>query len=242
MCPAETSLARAVAEKYDVAQRLYTKLWTPTASHYFDQGVYRWLAGQLDPIAPCRVLDVGCGTGHGLVALYQVHGPCLEVVALDENLSCLKEARGRLETQGIPVDLLTRFSPRTRTPYGYVHETEPLPMATDALCVLVESDVANDPYLEPWLEEGSPFDVVTLWFTGTHTYRQFSAASKVTGVSNDEEHRLFVQRMVHRLAAKALRPEGVLQICDRVVGSLSDMETDATLNVHCHAALGHRRG
>ena len=223
-------------EKYDLAQQLYAEIWTPSADHYFDRGIYHWLASMLEPVRPARVLDIGCGTGHGVLALYEVFGVDLEVVALDENLACLREAKERIQSRNLPVELLTRFSPRELSPIGYVHDIAPLTVEAGARCVLVESDVVVDPYLERWLEEENSFDAVTLWLTGTHTYRQHSAASHAAEIGNDEEHRLFVQGMAHRLAATALRPGGVLQISDRGMAQVSEIDAAELLDRYCGLA------
>ena len=102
--------------------------------------------------------------------------------------------------------------------------------------VLIESDVVIDPYIERWLEAGDGFDAVTLWLTGTHTYRQHSAASHVTAIENDGEHRVFVQRMAHGLAAKALRPGGVLQIGVRGMAQMSEIDAGDVLRRYCELA------
>ena len=223
-------------QRYELAQQLYAEVWSPTANHYFDRGIYHWLAGLLEPVCPRRVLDIGCGTGHGVLALYQVLGDKLEVVALDENLACLREAKKRIESRKLPVQLSSRFSPRELSPIGYVHDIAPLTVDAGTQCVLIESDVVIDPYLERWLEEGDEFDAVTLWLTGTHTYRQHSAALQVAEIANDEQHRLFVQGMSHRLAAKALRKGGVLQISDRGVARKSEIDEGELLASYCQRA------
>lgn len=70
-------------KKYQAAQEIYAKLWEGTSRHHFESGVYHWLAEQLRPLGPKKILDVGCGTGQSLVAIHEVLEE-VEVVAIDE--------------------------------------------------------------------------------------------------------------------------------------------------------------
>ena len=71
-------------QKYAAAQDVYARNWVGTAQHNYEDDVYHWFAEALAGYSPKRILDVGCGSGHGLVALREVLGPDTQIVALDE--------------------------------------------------------------------------------------------------------------------------------------------------------------
>src|SRR5690242_4800546 len=76
-------------DQYRAAQDVYSRNWTLTAEALFEQGVYHWMSELLLPLKPQRVFDVGCGSGHGIRAMYEVLGAELQVLSVDENSACL---------------------------------------------------------------------------------------------------------------------------------------------------------
>lgn len=224
----DTSLAD---QKYAASQAVYARNWTLTAQHHFKGGVYRWLAEQIANAKPKRILDIGCGSGHGLIALREVLGPDLQIVAIDENRSCLQTARETLRRNGVEADLVNRMSVM-RTSEGYDHIAAPLSLPTDAACVLVESDVCNDPYLRPALQASGPFDAVTIWLTGVHVLRQENVNVRAHGIESDGAHRLYVQNATYELADLVLRPGGVLQVGDRGMAPETPTLRADTLQAH----------
>lgn len=203
-------------QKYAASQAVYARNWKGTAQHHFDGQVYHWLAEQLADSKPKRILDVGCGSGHGLLAMREVLGPDVQIVAIDENRACLQEARETLGRRGVEAQVVTRMA-ISRTPRGYDHVAEALDFSSDAGCVLIESDVCNDPHLIPALLASGPFDAVTIWLTGVHMLRQENVNVLAHGIDSDGAHRLYVQNATYELADSVLRPGGVLQVGDRGV-------------------------
>lgn len=200
--------------KYQAAQEIYAKLWDATSRHHFESGVYHWLAEQLRPLGPKRILDIGCGTGQSLVAIHEVLAEGVEVVGIDENLACLKRAETVLARHGVDCRLERRFFAERLTGDGYDYDVGPMTIERGATDLLIEADVTNDPFLEGALEESGPFDAVTVWLTGTHVARPHHVAVRRARVSSDAEHRLFVQNTVYELADGVLRSGGWLQVCD----------------------------
>ena len=201
-------------QKYAAAQAVYARNWKGTAQHHFDNRVYHWLAEQLADYRPKRILDVGCGSGHGLIALREVLGADVQIVALDENRACLQETRETLRRNGVDVQVVTRMSV-SRGPRGYDHVAEPLAFPSNAGSVLIELDICNDPYLPQALQASGTFDAMTIWLTGVHMLRQENVNVRARGVDSDGAHRLYVQNATYELADVVLRTGGVLQVGDR---------------------------
>ena len=211
-------------EKYAVAQRIYATNWKITSQSHFNNGVYHWLAEQLADYSPKRILDIGCGSGHGLVALRDVFGADISIVALDENRTCLQAAKDILrEKQGIDAELVTRMSV-SLTAHGYAHEVDssPLVLENGSPCVLIESDICNDPYLSLALRSLGPIDAVTIWQSGTHMMRYNNVNVRKQGIDSETKHRLYVQNATYELADEVLRTGGVLQVSDR--GEMPDTD------------------
>src|SRR5947207_465711 len=49
----------------------YIQSWRTSADSIEKQGGYRWMAEQVLCEKPARLLDIGCGVGHGLAALLE---------------------------------------------------------------------------------------------------------------------------------------------------------------------------
>src|SRR3954464_9763491 len=78
------AFATAAAEK-----AAYLDYWRHNATSLALQGCYGWMAAQLDFLKPKRILDIGCGTGEATLALFQRFSP--DIIAIDENMSCLRQ-------------------------------------------------------------------------------------------------------------------------------------------------------
>ena len=220
------------SKKYRAAQDIYAKLWDATSRQHFEAGIYHWLAKQLQPLGPSRILDIGCGTGQALVAIHEVFAEGVEVVAIDENLACLKRAKSVLARHDVDCRLERRFFAERVTEFGYDYEVQPMSIERGTTDLLIEADVTNDPLLEDALKESGLFDAVTVWLTGTHVARQDHVTVRRAGVSTDAEHRLFVQNTVYELADSVLRSGGWLQVCDRMQTPATDALVEDVLATH----------
>lgn len=197
--------------------REYATAWSENAEAYAEQGVYDLLADQLfvrDGIG--RILDIGCGLGHGLAALRHHLAPIGgQIFAIDENPECLAEAAVRLD---IPTDdgnldrIVQELLPdgRYRATYrpGSLHVRTPV--------MLVQSDLMlHDAELSDVLDAADPLDAVTLWFSGVHKARSATALARHFELNSDAEHRMQVEDLALDLAAARVRPGGCLQIVVR---------------------------
>ena len=120
----------------------------------------------------------------------------------------------------------------TPTSVGYAQNADPFTFKGHASCVLVESDVCNDPFLLSALKTLGLFDAVTMWLTGTHMLRQHNVNVLQHGIGSDGDHRLYVQNAAYELADKVLRPGGVLQVCDRGETPGDDVLCQDILDAH----------
>ena len=218
--------------KYAAAQAIYAVNWRSTAEHHYRSGNYHWLAEQLKPFAVKRLLDVGCGSGHGLLGMIETLDPPIRAIALDENLDCLRATAATLsKSQPDRIELVMRMASRP-TQGGYEHLAGPIPGPFTKPITLLESDVCNDPYLPATLKAEGPFDAVTVWMTGIHMLRQENVQVRARGVNSDSAHRLYVQNTVYRLADAMLRPGGVLQVADRGEAPDTDYKRSEWLRGH----------
>ena len=76
----------------------YCEAWAHNAAYFEQQGCYAWMADQLRPLNPTRILDVGCGTGEGIFSLLTAFMP--KIVSLEENARCIETTAKRLNDSG----------------------------------------------------------------------------------------------------------------------------------------------
>lgn len=236
-CHLQIDQAHTAEEKYSAAQAVYARNWRTTAQHHFAERHYHWLAEQLKPFGPRRLLDVGSGSGHGLIALLETLGSDLQVIGLDENEACLQIARQTLIANGHAPVLNSRIS-RAETRFGIVQRAPEIAEPITAQLALVEGDVCNDPHLVASLLSIGRFDAVTIWLTGTHMLRQWDTAVRAAGVESEGTYRLYVQNSAYELADRILKVGGVLQVADRGEAPKSDHLRNDVLEAHREQALG----
>ena len=215
---------------------MYASNWRVTAELQYKRGDYAWMAQQRGPYQVRRILDVGCGSGHGILSMLEELGPDLRIVALDENPFCLAMAREALRAaKRGNAEVIRRVS---TVPYHgrFRSAAEPFNAPLPHPLTLVETDVCSDPYLQTALNEDGPFDAVTVWLSGAHMFRQFNETVVGAGVEDDTTHRLFVQNSVYELADKVLRPGGVLQVVDRGEAPTSDLLKSDIIRSHSEQA------
>lgn len=218
--------------RYGESQRTYAANWRVTADLQHARGDYAWMAEQISGRGVGRLVDVGCGTGQGLLALLDVLGPGLRVVAADENAACLGHARTALREAGVDVAAVVERVRVAPAPGGYRQVAEPFADPLPGGVALVQADVCDDPDFVAALVADGPFDAVTVWLSGVHMLRQENAVVRVAGIDSDHAHRLFVQNAAYVLADRVLRPGGVLQVVDRVQAPSSDLLRNDLLRAH----------
>lgn len=190
----------SLQKRIDAGSKGYAQDWEQSSAELERQDCYSWMAAQLDPFAPKKILDFGCGSGRGLVALIRRHGK--EFISLDHNSHCLFAASARLRASGIPV---TQDSVAFWAKRGVQGTKGPKP-------ILLCADVLTiNPVLEMWLAHEGPFDAITVWLPGAA--KALMQAVHVT--SDNEAYRQAVEHHAYIFAGKLLRAGGVLHFVDR---------------------------
>lgn len=216
----EPIIAAGAGRKIAVGQSLYARDWATNADAYGRQGLYDALARDLAAGGGVtRVLDIGCGLGHGLAALAEVlpvDGRL--IVGTDENPDCLIGAAERLGLD--PAHPALRRLAARRLPsdaYDVTIRSGPMPALMDT--ALVQSDLMiKDPQLETWLDGAGAFDAVTLWFTGFHKARSLLKVIEQLEITGDADHRAEMENRVIDLGLQRLRVGGSIQIVTRGFG------------------------
>lgn len=229
-CHRDIDAARG-PQRVSAARQQYVRAWTGNATNFDQQGVYQWLAKQLQPYNPIRIFDVGCGTGHGVAALLQNLSPTY-LVSIDENRECLETACRNLETRSFPSTVVRRLGVEMQSEKHYAITINAQVTIPTTGTVLVEADLFCDPILEAFLKEIPQFDAVTVWLVGTHLTRQHCLNLTPLKITTNQEYRLRVQNKTYELADAILRPGGILQVVDRGEIPSTDHLKDDTLNAH----------
>ena len=95
-------------KRLQVARTPYAKQWQTNSENFNKQDCYRWMANLLKPYNPTRILDIGCGTGTGLLALL-AELPTASILSIDENSKCISITKNNLQSIRIDVTILNRI-------------------------------------------------------------------------------------------------------------------------------------
>ena len=210
------SLDGAAPEDFPrVAREIYARRWSTNSDHFSADGHYDWMARLLAEYQPKRVLDIGCGNGAGILALYRIAmGEQGTLISLEENPECLRVAVERSRKHHPSVRHVLR-SERRQSHGEEIVSYRPLRSDEMRGFLLIESDILSDPNLLSTLVAVEPFDAVTIWLIGSHDARSRCANLRQYGIRDVGEYRLHVQNTVYELADRILRHGGVLQVVDR---------------------------
>lgn len=193
----------------------YAKYWSSNSSTFEKQGCYEWMSGLLDSYKPKRILDIGCGTGEGVLSLLNRFEPD-RIISIDENAACISSAAEKIKSLGWELDSQLRI--------GYqdvgngLHELcfDPSPIIAEKRVSLIHADILfkDDDLIDLFTKEG-PFDAVTVWLTGTYKARNSCRSLSNLNIKDTNDYRLRVQNRVYEIASEVLKSGGILQVVDR---------------------------
>jgi SAM-dependent methyltransferase len=192
----------------------YCENWAINAAHIESQGCYDWMATQLKPLRPNRVLDIGCGTGQGLLALTGHFSP--RIVCIEENSDCIRITEGALKQERIPTESLVRLGYHELRDGTHFLVVDAEPIVASSTVTLIHGDIlCDDPQLMRFLASQETFDAITLWLSGTFKWRRTCRSIADLAITTPVEYSGRVRDRVYELATRLLRPGGWLQIVDR---------------------------
>jgi len=192
----------------------YRDSWACNAAHFEKQDCYQWMAEQLRPLQPQRILDIGCGTGEGVLALLKAYSPT--VISLEENGDCIRHSSETIASAGYDVEPIHRLGYEEFPDGTHLIYRSNEPIRVSRQVSLVQADVLlPDTTAFGFLEECPPFDAVTIWLMGTVMARQTCRNLASARIADGQNYRLRVQNRIYELADRVLRPGGWLQVVDR---------------------------
>ena len=211
--------------RLDKAHEFYTYDWSRDSAYFSQKGYYQWMAKQLEKyFIPKLVLDIGCGTGEGILALIKQFS--CNIIAIEENKHCINSAKTLLENQGISVKVIERmvFLPQLdnrENPFSYVNGYTQVDFSHDAQVTIIQGDWSDeDTELLNFLRSFE-FDAVTVWLIGTHMLHQY-LRTLPDWVNSDTHYRLKIQNRAYDIADEILRSGGVLNVIDRGINNMDD--------------------
>lgn len=192
----------------------YRDYWQHNATHMETQDCYRWMASELDDLQPRKILDIGCGTGSGVLALLDRFSP--SIIALEENADCLDTTCEAVAALNRPVTGVVRLYYNEHGDGTHDLLVDQGPIAIDRAVTVVHADLLLEdlPMQDLLIREG-PFDAVTVWLMGTYMFRQSCRNLSNLEIRDGGDYRLRVQNKVYEIAGKHLRPGGWLHTVDR---------------------------
>lgn len=207
----------------------YRSQWQHTSDHLRSQGCYEWMAEQLDELGPRKILDIGCGSGNGLLALIVRFKPTA-IITVEENVDCIDSTVDALvAAEHHPLAHL-RLSYELDHGNKYRLFCSDAPVELEPGISIVQSDITRaDSRLVEALEREAPFDAITVWLIGTDAHNLHTVGT------TPADYRWHIQRRLCELAERLLRPGGWIQFVDRTAFPLSeDLQRDL---VEDHKAL-----
>ncbi len=219
-------------KRLQASHELYLKQWEHTSSFFYEKGYYKWMAEQLSHINPEVILDIGCGSGYGIVELINQFGDQINLLSLEENRECIKTAQKNiLRHCGVDCSVSERIIVKHHmSSHSYDHE--PINFTELANINLIESDLLTDPHLGDIKNYFGEFDLITIWLIGSHNLRD--ECKQI----HRNQYRLQVQNKVYDLADIFLKKGGVLNIVDRGELPSNQHLIDDIINSHRDQAKG----
>jgi SAM-dependent methyltransferase len=197
------------------------------------------MASQLAAYVPKSILDIGCGSGDGIMALKAACAPNARIISCDDNPHCLEAARAKIASCGLSVEVINRLYQRVAG-----DEFHEMAVAAGKLqmlqggadVTLVQADLIWDSEFLQFLKNRTKFDAITVWLIGTYDLKPqcLNLKPKVEGGM----YRLMVQNKIYELGNEILRVGGVLQVVDRGESPKEEYLIKETIDSHKEQAQG----
>lgn len=205
-------------ERLKISLRTYLDRWKANAENFRSQNCYEWMASQIQPFQPKRILDIGCGDGSGIIALSSVlKSP--QILSLDDNPECLAHARDRCASSGLKPDCIDRF---VFSAEGQSHliSTAHNKFRFESPITFIEGDLLWDKELLEFILALPKFDAITVWLLGTYDIKiECSNIAHLRAFSEVGKYRRLSHERIYHLADKILRPGGLIQFVERSIST-----------------------
>lgn len=194
----------------------YNDQWQHSSAYLGSQDCYEWMAVQLDDLKPRKILDIGCGSGNGLLALIARYNPTT-LISLEENMDCIDTTVDALAHAGQQPVAHLRLSYELDAANTYRLFCSDQPVELDPGLSIIQTDLVHpDALINAALEQEAPFDAITVWLIGTDAYSLHSLGT------SPRDYRWQIHRRICELADTLLRPGGWIQLVDRSIFPLTD--------------------
>ncbi len=217
----------------------YLDNWAKTSNFFARQDYYNWMVKTLLKYnqAPKRILDIGCGTGEGILALLKQFD--CQIISLEENEKCIDFTTELLKEEGYSVRCIKRmtincdeeFTPCKVMSYSNKYQKGKLKnLDFKEKVIIIQSDIldykSDDELFKQIMQ--MQFDVITCWLIGTHLYHYCNENIKDNiaqegGINLENFQRnnaYFVRQEVHRIVCELgdaiLCNEGIVNIVERL--------------------------
>lgn len=192
-------------------QKKYITQWKNNSQYYYDEGYYEWMNSHISKRK--LILEIGCGNGLSTLTLLE-NGH--QVIAIDENIECLKTTKTLLEKNNYKAKIIKREGNFKEDKSGYEYNYLKIKNQIEANQVLlIQGDILDDSNLEMWLDKAN-VDCVVCWLIGTHGARIFNKKIAKRNLQTPTDYRMTVEEKVCNMCNRILKSEGNLHLVDRV--------------------------
>jgi SAM-dependent methyltransferase len=224
-------------ERLKISLRTYLERWKANAENFRSQGCYEWMASQIQPFQPKRVLDIGCGDGSGIIALSSIlKSP--QILSLDDNRECLEHARDRCVSGGLKPDCIDRFVVSAQG-QSHLISTAHSKFRFESQITLIEGDLLWDKDLLEFILALPKFDAITVWLLGTYDIKmECSNTAHLRAFSEVGKYRHLSHERMYQLAGQILKPGGLIHIVERGISIDADKLREMSVEEHSDLSAG----
>ena len=195
-------------------KRNYLKKWTVDSNYFKEKNYYNWMTEKLySCLTPKRILDIGCGTGNGIIELLK-NNNIEQIISIEDNTECIKQSLENIKKITSDVSVIYRGKENISKKGLYFVDYSDISEIPDSKVILIEGDILLDSILINFLLK-QKFDAITCWLIGTHISKN-SHIKLFNLIQSNSDYRLRIENKLYEIADKVLNENGVLQIVDRI--------------------------